>query len=463
MKKLVSLALALLLATALFPLSAAAASDFTVEDGVLVRYTGSSSNVTVPNGVYTVGDGAFEGNTAVKTVTLPDSVHTVGNRAFYNCSSLSQVTGSAVSSVGVFAFNGTPYYDQSTAEFFTLGSCLLWYNGTASQVTLPSGIVSIAPFAFLRCAGLNAFSAPSGLVSVGEGAFYECASLSSVTLPATVEYIGAAAFDGTDFLNKASGFVTLGDGILIRYAGADASVTVPDNIRRIACGAFSDNQKMTALSIPSSVYSIEGGAFEGCKKLSSLTLSRGLVYIGARAFAGCFALGELATPSTLTYIGENAFEGCGLENARLCGTKLMLCENAFKSCTKLRWALLSTDVYAINANAFADCSGLEGISIAPNTMIIDPTALDNCPKVTVYCRERCFAASALRGHDFDCVRGDVDGDGKMSILDATRIQRFLVGLVTFSSHESCASDVDFDAGITILDVTRIQRTLANIV
>ena len=54
--------------------------------------------------------------------------------------------------------------------------------------------------------------------------------------------------------------------------------------------------------------------------------------------------------------------------------------------------------------------------------------------------------------------GDADGDGKVTILDATVIQRRLAGLPVESFNEK-AADVDGD-GLTILDATAIQRYLA---
>ena len=56
------------------------------------------------------------------------------------------------------------------------------------------------------------------------------------------------------------------------------------------------------------------------------------------------------------------------------------------------------------------------------------------------------------------VRGDADGDGKVTILDATAIQRSLAALPVKSLNEK-AADVDGD-GLTILDATAIQRYLA---
>ena len=56
------------------------------------------------------------------------------------------------------------------------------------------------------------------------------------------------------------------------------------------------------------------------------------------------------------------------------------------------------------------------------------------------------------------IRGDADGDGEVTIRDATVIQRTLADIPTASFFEK-AADVDGD-GLNIIDVTAIQRYLA---
>ena len=60
------------------------------------------------------------------------------------------------------------------------------------------------------------------------------------------------------------------------------------------------------------------------------------------------------------------------------------------------------------------------------------------------------------------ILGDADGDGEVSILDATYIQRALVGVGVPSDFDELAADVDGDGEMTILDVTCIQRYLVGI-
>ena len=61
----------------------------------------------------------------------------------------------------------------------------------------------------------------------------------------------------------------------------------------------------------------------------------------------------------------------------------------------------------------------------------------------------------------DFIPGDVDGDGELTIFDATAIQRYLADMPSQSFNEK-AADYDGDGEITIFDVTAIQRTLAGL-
>ena len=61
----------------------------------------------------------------------------------------------------------------------------------------------------------------------------------------------------------------------------------------------------------------------------------------------------------------------------------------------------------------------------------------------------------------DCLLGDVDGDGAVTILDATAIQLRLADIAVEQYIEAVA-DADDDGGVTIADVTEIQKWLADL-
>ena len=58
--------------------------------------------------------------------------------------------------------------------------------------------------------------------------------------------------------------------------------------------------------------------------------------------------------------------------------------------------------------------------------------------------------------------GDADKDSALTVLDATHIQRYLVGLVGEAEIDLTAADFDGDGDVTILDATAIQRNLVGL-
>ncbi len=98
---LIALALCLALSLAL-----ADTNDFTFAlNGsgtgyVVTGYSGSEMSVLVPDWyegkpVTEIGDGAFLGNTAIRTVALPSSVARIGKSAFKGCTNLTAITSYA--------------------------------------------------------------------------------------------------------------------------------------------------------------------------------------------------------------------------------------------------------------------------------------------------------------------------------------------------------------------------------
>lgn len=117
----------------------------------LISYWGKEYVVSVPQGVESIGDGAFYECKSLKSITLPQGVKSIGNRAFYECKAL-------------------------------------------TSITLLQGVESIENEAFYECKALTSITLPQGVKSIGNGAFKFCKALASITLPQEVERIGYEAF-----------------------------------------------------------------------------------------------------------------------------------------------------------------------------------------------------------------------------------------------------------------------------
>lgn len=87
--RMIARILALIIATGLLCVPAYASnSNFTIQDTVLVRYNGSSSHVTILDGVTTIGESAFMYCKNLTSIVIPDGVTAIGERAFENCPDL---------------------------------------------------------------------------------------------------------------------------------------------------------------------------------------------------------------------------------------------------------------------------------------------------------------------------------------------------------------------------------------
>ena len=63
----------------------------------------------------------------------------------------------------------------------------------------------------------------------------------------------------------------------------------------------------------------------------------------------------------------------------------------------------------------------------------------------------------------DYLLGDVNGDGQVTVVDATLIQKYIAGLVTLSDTQKAAADVNNDGSVSIVDATQIQKYIAGLI
>ena len=63
----------------------------------------------------------------------------------------------------------------------------------------------------------------------------------------------------------------------------------------------------------------------------------------------------------------------------------------------------------------------------------------------------------------DQIIGDVNGDGSVTVLDATTLQKYISGLVSLSNEQLALADTSGDGSITVLDATAIQKYIAGLV
>lgn len=150
------------------------ASDFLIENGVLIKYVGPGGDVVIPDGVVQIGRKAFIDLNAVTSVTCPVSVTTIESESFYQCGALTAAELPGVEEIGASAFYGC---------------------AKLTNLTLSDGLRIIGNIAFRGCCALSNVVLPESTEYIGWGAFERCA-ITKIVVPRNVKVLQHQAFSG---------------------------------------------------------------------------------------------------------------------------------------------------------------------------------------------------------------------------------------------------------------------------
>ena len=234
-----------------------------------------------------------------------------------------------------------------------------------------------------------------------------------------------------------------------------ASVTVPAQLSGVKVDALGPNSMMnnsviTEVIIGDNIKSIGYYCFFNCSSLERVVLSSSVSSIGLSAFSQTTSLKSINLEDTsIDHVDKYLFSASGLEELALPDTCVALYENAFSG-SKIKKLMVPDSVTEIADNAFYGCDD-----------------------VVIYASKESYAIeyAIAKGIDYvitdpdyyevEILLGDADGDNDVSILDATRIQRWLASYNDGNEEQVLlCGDTDRDGDVSILDATLIQRWLA---
>ncbi len=293
---------------------------------VIKKHTVSETDVIIPDNIYgvpvkVIGDSAFAGDTVVKSVTTGKNLDVIGSRSFSGCTSLESVTyDNSLCQVGEAAF-----YDCTSLKSFarkvspsdissqgdkSIGNAAFYGCSDLQSIEFMEDIDSIGDYAFSECTALKSVKIPQSVNVVGRGAFYGCKSLNNISIPEKLSNIGGRAFAGTAWLKaKNQEFVTVGDGILIKYNGKEKNVELPARIKQIS-GAFAGNNSIESVTFNAKLRVIGDMSFMGCASLKSVNIHNQITTVGNEAFCGCKSLKSVSFGNGTQSIGVDAFKYC---------------------------------------------------------------------------------------------------------------------------------------------------------
>jgi hypothetical protein len=170
-------------------------SDFIIKNDVLIKYTGQSENVHVPEGVVKLGDSVFYDLHNIDTVYLPEGLIEIDSWAFNRASVRSIQIPHSLQIIRDGAFELcrqlTSVAPRSMAYSEESEGCVVLSD--CKELTI------MEDSAFNGCKGIRKVRLPKSLLKISRAAFFDCRNLEIVTLGNETQRIEKTAF--TCFLN----------------------------------------------------------------------------------------------------------------------------------------------------------------------------------------------------------------------------------------------------------------------
>lgn len=223
---------------------------------------------SLPNGLTSIGAGAFSGCGELASVTIPSSVTSIGDGAFANCTLL-------------------------------------------TTMVIPDGVTGINYATFKACSNLTSIYIPNGVVVIDGCAFYDCNSLTSIDIPSSVSSIQWSAFYGCNSL-KSLYIHDLATWCEMEFS-TDPEWEEDSNPLSHGGNLYVNGELISKLVIPSTCTKIGDLAFYNCASIDSVHIPNNITRIGKGAFA-CCEMTKITIPENVTNIGNSALAIKGLNS-----------------------------------------------------------------------------------------------------------------------------------------------------
>lgn len=239
------------------------------------NYCQELTSVTLPNTIKEIGNGAFYymGNN-ITSIAIPNSVEKIGAGAFASNNNLERIEFKADNKNFIFEDYMLLTYDRKT-----LVQVLSKKEGA---FVVPNTVTTLAAKALNCCRNITSITLPKSLITIEEEVF-EGVRIQELNIPENVSYIAEGTFLDIDFysltVDPNNTSYVCENGILMDAAKTmvlantwNASFNIPESVKKIGMGTFSNISSLKELTIPNSIEYIGKDAFENCDELEKLTI-----------------------------------------------------------------------------------------------------------------------------------------------------------------------------------------------
>lgn len=394
-------------------------------------YCRELESVTIADTVTEIGDMAFYYCKSLEQIDIVDSVETIGKEAFSSCDKLERIklpaslssvgTGITIgcnnlSSVTIPAENNNFCLDESFVLYSKDKKVLIdsLCKNSIVNYTVPEGVESLAPVAFLHTETLETVSLPASLHTLGRSAFgscknlksvkfasngnlrtvegtafYGCYNLSNMKLPAGIEYIGAYFAENTPYRNSVcsdvNGVIYDGEYLLDVHHSFRGNLEVREGTRLIAKDALILNP-LEGLSLPASLEVIccdyfgynlpetNTNIYVSPENKAYTVDENGVLFSKDKTVlikfpVNTYTKDSYTVPEGVLAIGGEAFKDAKLKQIIIPETVTTIGQGAIRSCQLLEQIVIPSSVISLEGQAFSDCIALKTVTFAEGSRL----------------------------------------------------------------------------------------------
>ncbi|MDD4291870.1 MAG: leucine-rich repeat protein [Clostridia bacterium] len=380
---------------------------FVIEDGVLVAYNGTETEISIPASVVKIANGVFSGK-AISKVVFNDTLTTIGAQAFMNCTKLTEIAlPNSVTEIGTECFSGCTALTKAALSTEILDiSDKAFYNCTAlADVTYPTHYTRIGDSAFYKCSAITSIDLPETVKRIEANAFYstKATAVKTLKLPSSLEYLGnycfryiglseltipdtltESVFEGppstiyAPFMYSQITKIVFPDAwtrvpdYMCYYNKKLAEIVYPTNVKQIGISSFFYCEKLDKLYIPDTIETLRDNCYAYCKGVTEIHIPEGIKALPKR-LCDTSQITSITIPASVETIGHQCFhrsekleEVIFAENGNLS----YIDTYAFAGCTSLTEFYMPNTVTECNSSFIQDCSSLKVLVLSENLTTI---------------------------------------------------------------------------------------------
>ena len=159
-------------------------------------------------------------------------------------------------------------------------------------------------------------------------------------------------------------------------------VLIPDTVTYIPENCFLDCVNLTKVIMPDTIESIGSQAFLNCEKLQNVKMPKNLKTIDIAAFQNCRSITELICNENLININFRAFQECTSLSKVTFNNKLKNIEGLAFRQTRIKEAILPDSLVSLNDQVFLECVDLTKVHIGKNVISLGSGIIRSCNNIT---------------------------------------------------------------------------------